>query len=167
MARSLIIVCIALAALVHFHPVSSTGLDVIKTNVDDTVKTAKTITGNIKDATASTAGALDDHLGTTELITLLTGLPSDITALVTSLSVAIPDSLKNAFTIIQNAVAEIKNAVSGAIPLLNSIVQLLGDILQQVIELVNAVLGLVLDLLGTLNSQLNKAVTGLLVSASK
>lgn len=167
MARSLIFVCVVLATLAHFHTVSSSGMDVIQSSITDTLDITKGITLIIKDATSSAAGALDDHLGTTELINILTGLVPDIGSLVQSLGLTATDTLKNALKSISDAVATIKSAVLDSIPLLTGIVNLLGALLQEVVDLLNSLLGLLTNILGSLTGNLDKSVNGLLVSDSK
>ena len=164
MVRSLLLVCVALAAFSHIQFSSAAGLDVIKTSLTGTITEAKGVIESTKQDVGSIAGALDDHLGVTELVNLLTGLVPDIGQLVADLQLTATDLLKNALSNILNSINALKGAVLNAIPLLNGIVTALGAILQEVINLVNSVLSLVLGILGSLTGQLDTTIKNTLVS---
>lgn len=167
MAQSWIIVCVALATLVHLSPVSSTGFEVIKTGLTDVTGSTKNIVTGLIGNLKQEANALDDLPGINQITSLLNGLIGDLPSLLQALQLTATDLLKGALQNLLDAVTAIKGVVLQVAPLLNTIVETLGNILQEVINLVNQVLSLVVNLLGSLSGNLDVVIKKVLGEVQK
>ena len=164
MARACIFVCVALATFSHFCGASSTGVEVIGTNLGNISSSAQHGLVGLIQSVQSASHALAALPDTNRVIILLDGLTSEATDLADTLQPATIDLLKGAINAITDAEYSIKMALLKPVSTLRPLDETLGDLLRDVHGSVNQLPSLTINLLGGVSGKLDTAIDNVLVS---